>query len=95
MNNWHLLYWVATQRHREDISKAERYRMAHNWQDGNHQPVRVKWYDCLLGRVGGAMVKLGLHLQARYQAVDSKRLRSELTLIDLRSGCTNEGPTGR
>ncbi|MEJ2352009.1 MAG: hypothetical protein P8Y03_19645, partial [Anaerolineales bacterium] len=69
MNNWHLLYWVATQRHREDISKAERYRMAHNWQDGNHQPVRVKWYDCLLGRVGGAMVKLGLHLQARYQAV--------------------------
>lgn len=95
MNNWHLLYRMATQRHREDISKAERYRMSHNWQGGKHQPVRVKWYDYLLGRMGGAMVKLGLHLQARYQAVDSKGLRSELTLINLRSGCTNEGPTGR
>jgi hypothetical protein len=95
MNNWHLLYRVATQRHREDISKAERYRMSHNRQNGKHQPGRVKWYDYLLGRMGGAIVKLGLRLQARYQVVDSKGLRSELTLINLRSGCTNEGPTGR
>ncbi len=69
MNNWYFEYLVANQRHQEDISNAERYRLAHGLQDGGPravQPALAKWYDRWLTRLGSAMVAWGLRLQYRY-----------------------------
>lgn len=93
MNNWHILYRMASQRHQEDLSKAEIYRLLDNRRDGKNQSVRVRWYYRLLDRMGGTMVKWGFWFQSRYQLVDPKKSTTGPALRNSGPGCTIEGPT--